>query len=146
MKNTASDCPKVFLDTNIILDYLGERTSDIPVLEMLVEASLDNKITLVTAAHSLTNIFYIVRKIFSDEERILIIKSICGICKVHPVSGETIEKAIDSGYTSDLEDALQIQCALESDCSFFITRDRDLFRNCPVRTLLPQELIRELSI
>lgn len=146
MKSTDSECPKVFIDTNIVLDYLGERTADIPALEMLVEASLDNKINLVIAAHSLTNIFYITRKRFSVAERFQIIKSICGICRTHPVSGEIIEKAIDSGYTSDLEDAVQIQCALESDCTYFITRDRDLFDKCPVRTLFPHELVRELSL
>ena len=140
------ECPKVFIDTNIILDYLCDRANDIHAYEMLVEAALENKITLVIAAHSLTNIFYITRKEYPAAERLLIIKSICGICKTQPVSGEIIEKAIDSGYASDLEDALQIQCALESDCDYFVTRDQDLFAGCPVRTILPHELIRELSL
>lgn len=146
MKDMTSDCPKVFIDTNIILDYLGDRTSDIPACEILIEASLDNKIDLVIAAHSLTNIFYITRKRFSEDERLQIIRSICGICRIQPVTGEIIEKAIDSGYTTDLEDALQMQCAVESDCDYFITRDHELFEKCPIKTLLPHELISELSI
>ena len=146
MKDTASKCPRVFLDTKVILDYLGERTGDMPAYEMIVDASLDNKIALVIAAHSLPNIFYITRKKLSKEARFLMIKSICGICSTHPISGKTIEKAIDSGYSTDLEDALQIQCAIESDCDFFITRDRKLSEKCPIKTLLPHELVRELSL
>ena len=142
----ASDCPKVFVDTNIVLDYLGERTGDLPACEILIEASLDNKVVLVIAAHSLTNMFYITRKSFPTAERLQMIRSICGICKTHPVSGTTIEKAIASGYSTDLEDALQIQCAIESDCDYFITRDKDLFEKCPIRILFPNELVRELSL
>lgn len=146
MKDMASKCPRVFIDTNVILDYLGERTEDMPAFEMIVDAALDNKIVLVIAAHSLPNIFYITRKKFSKAERFLMIKSICGICSTHPISDKTIEKAIDSGYTTDLEDALQIQCAIESDCNYFITRDRKLSETCPIKTLLPHELVRKLSL
>ena len=146
MKDMVSDRTKVFIDTNIILDYLCDRTDNIPAYETLVEAALDNRIDLLIAAHSLTNIFYITRKRFSETERQHIIRSICGICKTRPISGESIEKAITSGYSSDLEDALQMLCAVESNCDYFVTRDQSLYVNCPVRTCLPDELIRELSL
>ena len=146
MKNTADNIPKVFLDTNILMDYILFRGDEAPAAEYIFDSSLDLKLTLFIAAHSLTNIFYALRKSFSVAERNLRIRNLCALCTVQTVSAENIIKAIDSGYTSDLEDALQIQCAIESDCDYFITRDHELFEKCPVRTLLPHELVRELSL
>ena len=146
MKNTANNPPGVFLDTNILIDYILFRGDEAPAAEYIFDASLDNKLSLHIAAHSLTNIFYALRKSFPVAERNQVIQLLCALCKVQAVSSENIIKAIDSEYTSDLEDALQIQCAIESDCSYFITRDQELFEKCPVRTLLPHELISELSL
>ena len=146
MKSTADNIPKVFLDTNILMDYILFRGEEAPAAEYIFDSSLDLKLTLFIAAHSLTNIFYALRKSFSVAERNQIILNLCALCTVQAVSSENIIKAIDSGYTSDLEDALQIQCAIESDCDYFITRDHELFEKCPVRTLLPHELVRELSL
>ena len=146
MKSTADNIPKVFLDTNILMDYILFRGEEAPAAEYIFDSSLDLKLTLFIAAHSLTNIFYALRKSFSVAERNQIILNFCALCTVQAVSSENIIKAIDSGYTSDLEDALQIQCAIESDCDYFITRDQELFESCPVRTLLPHELIHELSL
>ena len=146
MKNTADNIPKVFLDTNILLDYILFRTNEALAIEYIVDSSMDLKLNLHIAAHSLTNLFYVLRKDFSAAERNTLLLNLCAICKVEPVSGGSIEKAIASGYASDLEDALQIQCAAECDCDYFITRDKDLFDKCPVKTLLPHELIAELSL
>lgn len=146
MKNTADKIPRVFLDTNILLDYILFRNSESLAAEYIFDASLDLELELYIAAHSLTNIFYALRKDFPVAEQKQVIRLLCSLCNIHPISAEDIEKAIASGYTSDLEDALQILCAIESDCDYFITRDRELFEKCPVRTLLPHELIKELSL
>ena len=146
MKNTADKIPKVFLDTNILMDYILFRGDEALAAEYIFDSSLDLKVSLHIAAHSLTNIFYALRKDFPVSERNQVIKLLCSLCSVQSVSSENIIKAIDSGYTTDLEDALQIQCAIENDCSYFITRDKELFEKCPVKTLLPHELIRELSL
>ena len=146
MKNTANRAPKVFLDTNILLDYILFRGDEALAAEYIFDSSLDRKLDLYIAAHSLTNLFYALRKEFPVAERNQVIQLLCALCTVQAVSSENIIKAIDSGYTTDLEDALQIQCAIESDCSYFITRDNELFEKSPIRTLLPHELISELSL
>ena len=146
MKSMADRVPRVFLDTNILLDYILFRNDESLAAEYIFDSSLDLKVELYIAAHLLTNIFYALRKDFPVSERNQVVQLLCALCKVVPVSGESIIKAIDSGYSPDLEDALQIQCAVESDCSYFVTRDRELFEKCPIRTLLPHELVRELSL
>lgn len=146
MKNTVGNIPKVFLDTNILMDYILFRNSESLATEYIIDSSMDLRLNLYIAAHSLTNLFYALRKEYSAAERKLIIQNLCAICKTQPISSDNIEKAIASGYTSDLEDALQIQCAVESNCDYFVTRDKDLFEKCPIRTLLPSELVYELSL
>ena len=146
MKDTADNIPRVFLDTNILMDYVLFRTDEALAIEHIFDSSMDLKLSLHIAAHSLTNLFYVLRKEFTAAERNIIVLNLRALCKVAPVSGENIEKAIASGYSSDLEDALQILCAIESDCDYFITQDHELFEKCPVRTMLPHELIRELSL
>ena len=146
MKNTGDKIPKVFLDTNILMDYILFRGDEAPAAEYMIESSLDLKLSLHIAAHSLTNLFYALRKEYSEEERNFILLNLSALCSVHPIGIDNIKKAIASGYTPDLEDALQIQCAVESNCDYFITRDRKLFEKCPVRTMLPHELIRELAL
>ena len=142
----ADNTPKVFLDTNILIDYLLFRGEEALAAEYLFDSSLNGMIDIHIAAHSLTNIYYILRKEYSVAERNQIILNLCALCEVQPVSGGNIEKAITAGLATDVEDALQIQCAVDSNCEFFVTRDSELFAECPVRTLLPHELIRELSL
>ena len=146
MKSMESNIPKVFLDTNLLLDYILFRNDESLAAEYILESSLDMKLKPYIAAHSLTNIFYALRKDFPVSERHQVIRLLLSLCTVQPVSAENIAKAIASGYSADLEDALQIQCAIECDCDYFLTRDRALFEKCPVRTLLPHELIKELSL
>ena len=146
MKSMENKVPKVFLDTNILIDYLLFRGDEAMSAEYLFECSLNEDIDLHIAAHSLTNIFYVLRKECSAEERRQIILNLCSLCRVESVSDEKIEKAITAGFTGDLEDALQIQCAVDSGCDYFVTRDLELFEKSPVRTVLPHSLIQELSL
>ena len=146
MKSTEGSIPKVFLDTNILIDSSLFRGDEALAIEHIIDSAMDNILELHIAAHSLTNMYYILRANYSASERKLMILNYCATCNVESVSRENIERAIDNGYAEDLEDALQIQCAIDSKCEFFITRDSDIFSKCPLKTLLPHELIKELSL
>ena len=146
MKNMDTNAPHVFVDTNILLDYLLFRGDEAMAASYLVDSHLEGQIKIHVAAHSLTNAYFILRKEYSNAERNFIIRNLCGILEIQPISGKNMDKAISHKYCPDLEDALQIQCAVESGCYYLVTRDKELFKNCPVKTLLPHELIRELSL
>lgn len=146
MKNTADKTPFVFLDTNILIDYVLFRGDEALAAEYIFECSMNGDIDLYIAAHSLTDMFYILRKEYSSSERKMIIRNLCALCRVVPISAENIEKAVLAGFSDDLEDSIQIQCAVESGCDYLVTRDAELFSESPVRVVLPHELIRELSL
>ncbi len=138
--------PRVFLDTNILLDYLFFRSEEALAVEYLLNECRQSTVECVIAAHSLTDLFYIIRKDFTVEDRRTIVLSFCGMCRVQEISGSTIEHALDGGYTDDLEDALQIQCAIDSRSDYLLTRDLGGFTKSPVKVLAPHELIRELKL
>ena len=143
---TDKKVPRVFLDTNIILDYLYFRGKEALAAEYILDACIHGDIECWIAAHSLCNIFYIIRKDFSDEERTSIILNLCAICRTQPVSGKTIEDAISAGFSPDLEDALQMECATECGADYLLTRDEKGFTGSPVTVILPHELIHELEL
>lgn len=146
MKDMANKIPRVFLDTNILLDYQDGRSNEVAAIESLFDASLDDTVELCIAAHSLPNIFYIIRKDYSVEERKQIVLNFNALCTVIPVNADNIEKAVNSTYTDDMEDALQIQCAIDGSCDYFLSRDVKLLKKSPVKAMLPHELAAELII
>ena len=137
---------RVFLDTNVLLDYLYFRGDEALATEYLFDACVRGNIECHIAAHSLCNLFYISRKDFTENQRNMIVQNFCALCNVHPISGKTIDEAILSGYSQDLEDALQMQCAVECKADFLITEDRKGFENSPIQVLHAHELIRELQL
>lgn len=137
---------RVFLDTNVLLDYLYFRGDEALATEYLFDACVRGGIECCIAAHSLCNMFYILRKDFSIKQRNMIVQNLCALCSVQPISGKIIEKAIESGYSPDLEDALQMQCAVECKADCLLTEDRKGFAKSPIKVMHAHELIRELGL
>lgn len=118
---------KVFLDTNILLDYILERGTNGVVAEELINDCVRGEIECCVAPHTLTNIFYILRKTHSVAERKFIIKNIIAICEVQAMDRALIEKAIDDERFEDFEDALQMACAEKWGADRLVTRDQEFF-------------------
>lgn len=137
---------KVFLDTNILLDYLNFRSEEALAVEYIIDLCMRGTVECCAAAHSLTDIFYILRKDYSESDRIGIVLSLCDICQIQEISRQTIERAARSAYSDDLEDALQMQCAEDSNCDYLLTRDLRGFSRSPVRAMLPHDFVRELKL
>ena len=137
---------KIFLDTNILLDYLYFRGEEALTVEHIFDACIAGTVDCCIAAHSLTDMFYIIRKDFSSSDRKQIVLNLCSICDVQEISRQTIEKAISANYSDDLEDSLQMQCALESGSEILLTRDKSGFGKSPVKVMLPHELIKQLKL
>lgn len=138
--------PRVFLDTNILLDYLLFRSDEALAVEYLLNVCRQDTIVCYIAAHSLTNLFYIIRTDFSAAERRQIVLNFAAMCYVQEISSNTIERAIAGAYSDDLEDALQIQCAIDCKADYVLTRDTEGFNKCPITVLAPHSLIHDLEL
>ncbi len=59
---------KILVDTNIILDVLLKREPHIKAARIIMTKCAEREITGYMAAHSIPNIFYVLRKDYSQEE------------------------------------------------------------------------------
>lgn len=134
---------KVLLDTNVVLDVLLRRGEWLAEAEAIWQASLDGRLESCITASSLTDIYYIGRRLTGDSAAREAVQKCLDALAVLPVDEETLEAAYALS-TDDFEDALQIASAIRNDVEAIVTRDPDDFTNAPVRVLSPTELAASL--
>jgi predicted nucleic acid-binding protein len=131
---------KVFLDSDIILDVA---TGRVPFVD-LSKASLsliENGMALgVISANSVTNMYYILRKLSSNAKAKLFLKTILKYISVITVNHETILQALESKF-QDFEDAVQNYCALKNQCDLIITRNTQDYEFSELQILEPKEFV-----
>ena len=95
---------QVFLDTNVIIDYLGNRTGFYDDAAIIMSLAINQKIKLYAAAISFATASYILSK-NNDNNRIkTLIADFCNICKVVATDEECVNYATISDF-EDFEDA-----------------------------------------
>ena len=114
---------RVLIDTNIMLDVLMGRQPYFDLADRIIRLCADQRIEGYMAAHSIPNMFYILRKSMSDEDRRDVLKSLCQILKVEGIDSIKVLSAINNQNFSDLEDCLQEECAVEISADYIVTRN-----------------------
>jgi len=134
---------KVYLDTNILLDFLDEtRKNSKHSKELLYQLTLQNY-EIVISEDMITTIFYIDKQ----NTRVLsFLKNI--VCKRWNISEfgtETIDLAIDLSleHNLDLEDTLQCLCAKRNGCQVLITNDNK-FYDCGIKIETPKSFLAKV--
>lgn len=93
------------------------------------------------AAHSIPNLFYILRKDLRQEERRALFKDLCSIFRISDLNTKKIMAALDNDKFIDFEDCLQEQCAVEEVADYSVTRNPDDFIESRVKVIQPDELV-----
>ncbi len=131
----------LFVDTNVLIDFLANRKPFSICAAKLFTLSLSNKVKLYISAVSYNNIYYILRQSLSHKETIHLLKELSALTTIVDVSKKVIESAIASDF-NDFEDAIQYQCALsinKVDC--IITRDIKDYKKSTIRVMSTEEII-----
>lgn len=134
---------KLFLDTNIILDFLGERENFYEPAAKLITLADKKQIEIFTTTTSVTNTFYILSKFEGQKtawEKVRKFKLICGISVA---DDEVVEKALNSDF-KDLEDALQYFSAVATNCEIIITRNERDFKNALIPVMDAESFLQTL--
>ena len=135
----------VFLDTNILLDYFDEKRIYHDAAKKIVSMCYNRAINGTAASLSFTNIFYILRKEYTAEERKKLLRILKSFIEVVGVTGEIIEKALDNEYFDDLEDCVQYECAKVVGAEYIITRNIKDFKENDVACIEPKDFIEILT-
>lgn len=114
--------PVVLLDLNIILDVLQRREPFYAASAQLLAAVETGQVIGYLAAHSVTTLFYLVKKNRSAAEARATITSLLQFLKIAAIEQSTLEQALTLDYR-DYEDAVQMICALQHKADFLITRN-----------------------
>ena len=102
---------KILLDTNILLDYLLMREPFYDNASEIVRRCVDGIYRGCVAAHSISNMFFILRKTYNIKERREILLSICEIFDIIGIDKTKLIIGLENEDFSDFEDCLQSECA-----------------------------------
>ena len=109
------------VDTNILMDVIASREPYDEYEKRILEKCAKKEVTGIMAAHSIPNLFYILRKDFSQEERRALLKDLCSIFRISDLNTKKIMAALDNDKFIDFEDCLQEQCAVEEVADYIVT-------------------------
>lgn len=122
---------KVFLDTNIVIDFLGERDLFYISTAKLITLADLKSIQIFTSPVSICNAYYLLSKNEGHPSTLNKISKFKLICEMSIMDNSVVEKAILSDF-SDFEDSLQYYSALESKCDIIITRNEKDFKKSAI--------------
>jgi predicted nucleic acid-binding protein len=131
----------LLIDSNVILDMVQHREPFFrESKEIIAECIRQSHFGFVTA-HSLCDIYYILRKDMSAEQRLKLVNMFCQFFTVIPETASDFTAVTENPNTDDLEDGLQQQCATRLNLDYIVTRNIDDFRTSAVPAIEPGQFL-----
>lgn len=135
---------RILVDTNILLDYLLCREPFDQRARDIIIACRKKQVSGCIAAHSVSNMFFILRKAYSMEERRRLLRNLCELFDVEGIDKAKILEALDNERISDFEDCLQMECAMAFHADYIVTRNSNDFKESRIPCIEPEEFYRLL--
>ena len=135
----------ILIDANIILDHLIPRQPFVDIADEVLRLCFQQKCNGYIAAHSITNIFYILRKQFSASERKKMLLELCEFIEIAGIEKKEIINALTNEDFDDFEDRLQVECARMVNADYIVTRNITDFSASPIPAILPEELLKKMA-
>jgi len=135
---------KILIDTNVVLDLVLERQPFVESAILVFERIERGNLAGYIAATTITNIFYIIRKIEGREVALAAIHRLLVGLQCCAVDRRTIETALSLGL-KDFEDSVQLACATLDQLDAIVTRDPKDFSSSNLPIYSPTELLTQLQ-
>ncbi|MBS9524374.1 PIN domain-containing protein [Litoribacter alkaliphilus] len=131
----------IFLDTDVILDFLLNREPFSNHMDQLFILSEKGNVNFYASSLSFNNFYYISRKTLGHKKAVKILQELIDTIHVLNVGKEEIKKALDGDF-ADFEDGLQEAAALNVfDLKAILTRNKKDFKNSVFKILSPEEYL-----
>lgn len=129
---------KLFLDTNILIDYYAQRDPFFHYSKLLCIASFFDDVELWASTQSFVDVEYILRKAIPAQTlRKMMASSLENLHTTSPTSKDLSEGL--SAQWPDLEDFLIARCAENEGANYLITRDTKGFEKSAIPALTPEQ-------
>ena len=132
---------RILIDTNVLLDYLLEREPFFDDAKKVILSCVDGKVKGCIAAHSIPNMFFILRKDYSIKERREILSNLCSIFDVEGIDKTKLLSGLSNEDFSDFEDCLQMECAKSYGADYIVTRNVSDYSASEVNVIEPREYL-----
>lgn len=133
---------KLFLDTNIIIDYVQERSNELDAIKEIIYLAELEKIELFISESVITTSFYVLQK--QKIDALSVLREICKMVNVILFSKDTLYYPLEK--YKDIEDGILYFSASKAKMNFFITRNvKDFaftFPSLPVMS--PANFLKEI--
>jgi predicted nucleic acid-binding protein len=122
---------RLFLDTNIMLDFLGERHPFYDSIAKIATLADKGQISIIVSALSYSTVSYFLTKYENKDIAEEKLRKFKILSEIIDLNGQVIEKGLNSDF-SYFEDSLQYFSALSSDCDILITRNGKDFKTSSI--------------
>ena len=136
--------PRIFLDTNIMLDLIQERPG-YEASARILQRQEDGEIEVCLSVLSMANIAYVLRKTVPPFLVIPTLKQISSVVRIVSMDDVQLQHALLMDG-SDFEDILQLACAAAHGCAVLLThnpRDFHIRKGLSAASSLPEVLTPE---
>lgn len=146
---------KVFLDTNIFLEYFEQRR-EYQAVDKLLSAVEDGKLKAVVSVGCVYTLAYLVRVelkrqgIHRPEQTLRLrstLNTVMSMVTAVGLSHKRLSQGINDLAFDDVEDSFQYQCALQNKCDAFVTinlRDYSNADTAKMEILSPTEFVEKV--
>lgn len=137
---------RVFLDTNVLLDYLLKREPFYDSAKKVFLMCL-HKIDGCVTPHSLIDVFYMLSErsdATADYCRETILK-LRDVLLVVPENDDRVLYAAGNTAFADFEDSMQHESALSVGATYIITRNKKDFAGSKIPALTPDEFLSKVN-
>ena len=133
---------KILIDTNVLLDYLLEREPFFEDAKKVILLCTDGKTNGCIAAHSISNMFFILRKDNNAKERWEVLLNLCKIFDVEGIDKAKLISGLQNENFSDFEDCLQMECAKSYGADYIVTRNASDYATSEVKAIDTKDYLK----
>jgi len=114
---------RIWLDTNVLLDYLLRRTGfETPAIALFRKIE-KKEVMAFTSIVNLIHAHYQLRKITTERAARGILENLNRLIHIQKIPPDIANRALSNLFITDFEDAVQYELALLSKADFLLTRN-----------------------
>jgi predicted nucleic acid-binding protein len=132
---------RLFIDTNVMMDLLGERVPHYDAIAKIATLADNGEVKMVVSAFSYPIVYDLLTKFESSDKVKEKLRKFKIISEMSDLDETIIEKGLASNF-SDFEDALQFHCAIKADCEIIITRNAKDFKESAIPIMSGEEFLQ----
>lgn len=134
---------QIFLDTNILVDLLGNRKPHSKFAAAIFRKAEEQKVKLYTSSLSIATCHYLLKKYVEEKKLRIILYDLLEYVQAIPINSSMLRRGLKSKH-KDFEDALQIMAATSvPKINFIVTRNLKDFKTSEIKVLPPDEALKE---